>query len=219
MKTKGRSKFSIVQNNGELVAVSLARIRARRNTSPFTHMHRQNGISAKVNALTFGGGDNRRPSGIGNAFSLPPFLDGPRALSDVIRHGGEGIPATENLIDGFNHDPLIARDSLSRQVGTMNPVTRATQARTMRPMSKTVTPANFKKEFCLRLKSIRVMRGLNQADLALKIGVPPNTYGKYERRSLPPHYLIPSICEVLGVSPAELYPSIKDKKQSRYAAL
>lgn len=55
------------------------------------------------------------------------------------------------------------------------------------------------------------MAGLEQVEFATRLGVLPNTYGKYERRSLLPHYLIPKACEILGITPDQLFPQTKDK--------
>lgn len=66
-------------------------------------------------------------------------------------------------------------------------------------MGKASTPTQFKRDFCKRLAAARVMAGLEQAEFAQQLGLLPNTYSKYERRSLLPHYLVARAARILNV--------------------
>lgn len=72
-------------------------------------------------------------------------------------------------------------------------------------MGKASTPTSFKREFCQRLKAARIMAGYEQAEFAKELGLLPNTYSKYESRSLLPHYLIPKACELLEIETEMLF--------------
>lgn len=84
-------------------------------------------------------------------------------------------------------------------------MTAADPNRTMRPMGKATTPARFKKEFCNRLRSARILAGYTQEEVANEFGLKPDTYSKYERRSPMPHYLVPRACALFRVQPEDLY--------------
>lgn len=178
-------------------------------------MNEQQHVSTQIGTATLDGRNDRGPRRIGNTTALTPLLDSPLAFPDVLRHIGKRVPAVEDLVKSFDsHGSLIPRDSLSRQVRTTRPVTKSYKARTMRPMSRTTTPTTFKKEFCQRLKAARTMAGFEQAEFAKALGILPNTYGKYEKRSLLPHYLIPQACALLQITADQLYPALKEKRRN-----
>jgi len=72
-------------------------------------------------------------------------------------------------------------------------------------MGKASTPASFKRDFCRRLKIAREFNRLEQADMAKALGLLPNTYSKYESRSLLPHHLMLKACEILKIDLGYLY--------------
>lgn len=214
-RIENQQKISVVQMNGELVEVPMSRVRALRRSAAQSRMHVQKGFGGKLSSLAPYRSDNRRPSGVWNSTALPPLLNGPGTFTNVVGHLGDGVPAIENFVQGGNrHVDVLPGDNLSRQERTTLPVTVSHRHRTMRPMSRATTPTTFKKEFCQRLKAARVMAGLDQPTFAKLLGILPNTYGKYERRSLLPHYLIPLACEILGISPNQLYPTLKEKRRT-----
>ena len=210
-------KISLVQMNGELIEIAPSRVRSLRSAAT-SRMHMQKGLGGKFGALTPNRSNHRRPRGARNPLALPPLLNGPGALADVVGHFGNGLPTIENVFEVRNlHNTLLPGDNLSRQERTALPVTKSGKARTIRPMSRATTPTTFKKEFCQRLRAARVMAGLDQPTFAKMLGLLPNTYGKYENRSLLPHYLVPVACEILGITPDRLYPPLKEKEKKRIA--
>lgn len=58
----------------------------------------------------------------------------------------------------------------------------------------------------MRIKEIRKARGLTQKEIALKIGVKPTTFSRYERGTLYPNaLLLKQIADILGVNVNMLY--------------
>ena len=62
-------------------------------------------------------------------------------------------------------------------------------------------PPDYKRLFCERVRNARKSMNLDQAEMATMLGIKPDTYGKYEKRSLLPHHLIPRWCEITGHDP------------------
>lgn len=72
--------------------------------------------------------------------------------------------------------------------------------------SRATTPKSFKEDFARRLRAARELKYEQAADFAADLGIPANTYGKYESgRSLMPHHLIPAACELLGIEYKTLF--------------
>lgn len=61
---------------------------------------------------------------------------------------------------------------------------------------KPSTPAQYRKDFFARVKSARVMSGMQPEDIAKSLGVKRNTYLTWERRTLMPHHQIIPFCEL-----------------------
>lgn len=192
-----------------------ARSRDARDRSPAVHS--QQVIGAQLFAFPPGGRDNLRPVLARNASALSPLLDAPMSDAHVRRHFRDGLPAIEQFREGL-HAPLIPLDNQSSQDQTRGPVTEFARARTMCPMGKASTPLTFKKAFCQRLKAARVVAGLEQAQFAEMLGLLPNTYSKYEKRSLLPHYLVARACDILGVDANFLFTGAASGKKSQAAA-
>lgn len=206
-----RFKLSVVQKDGSLARVSTGRI----NNAPRLRMHQNQRIRADVLPLVLQGQHERRPSLVGDSTTLPPLLNGPSGFADSVSHVGNGVPNAKDFFEGVDeHGSVIARDKLSRQAGTNVPVTKTRRGRTMCPMSRAVTPTSFKRDFCERLKAARVMANYDQVTLAEALGISANTYGKYERRSLLPHYLIPKVCALLGITADQLFHPVKEKRKT-----
>lgn len=168
-------------------------------------MHDKKVISAQLFAFPAGGRNKAVPVLGRNPPALAPFLRDPCGDSNVLSHLRDRAPERKHVVDRRLHMSLIALDKQSSQVATHGPVTRSHMDRTMCPMGKASTPAQFKRDFCKRLAAARVVAGLDQADFAKRLGLLPNTYSKYERRSLLPHYLVAQAAAILGVDEHYLF--------------
>ena len=63
-----------------------------------------------------------------------------------------------------------------------------------------------------KLKALRVLRGLRQADLALKVGRSASWVCQLERGLIEPSDLdVALICRVLGVKPEDIFPREPDE--------
>src|SRR5690606_11755189 len=155
----------------------------------------------KLVPLAAGSLNDASPRVLGNAFSLMPLGDSPDALADVGGHAGDRVPKGKKLLEC--HDAAQnTLDSLSRQGRTTRPVTPLHEKRTMCPDmgARATTPKEFKEAFARRLRAARELKYEQASDFAADLGIPPNTYSKYESgRSLMPHHLIPRACELLGI--------------------
>ena len=66
--------------------------------------------------------------------------------------------------------------------------------------------AAYRIMFTERLKIMRKQAGFrNQLSVARELGISVTTYASYESRTLVPHHLIPSLCELLNCSPWLLF--------------
>lgn len=186
-------------------------IRPRRKRRP---MHDKKLLKGKLLAFPLHPIDYGAPPILGDAPTLAPFLGGPMSDAQFISHLRDGIPAFDNFKNGldFGHDRHNVPDSQSGQGRTRRSVTEISPKRTMCPMGKATTPTSFKVIFCQRVKSARTMTGQSQVEVAAQLGISADTYSKYERRSLPPHYLIPRLCDVLEVEADFLFGSGRKKK-------
>ena len=141
--------------------------------------------------------------------TLTPLFDPPQRLVDSlgkVRSSAENDKNIGNVTDGFAlHALLLPSDNESGQWRTEWAMTSQPLKRTMCPMGRATTPARFKKDFCRRVRSARILAGLTQGEAAEKLGVKEDTYSKYERRSPMQHYLIPKACELFEVKPEKLY--------------
>lgn len=68
-------------------------------------------------------------------------------------------------------------------------------------MKKPKSVSDFKEQFTAKIARARHDAGYTQASMAVALGLaeeddpsPASTYGKYETRSMMPHYLIPIFC-------------------------
>lgn len=197
------ARFRVVLADGELSVRSFARKRPT-TRSPRSRVHCHQVAGGQLLTFPLDRVHNGLPGIRRDALPLLPLADDPVTFTDGLGHLGKGVPHREHISNGF-HSRDIARDSLSRQEPTSRPVTAMGAKRTIRPMGRATTPATFKKEFCQRLKAARIMAGYDQAEFAKELGLLPNTYNKYETRSLLPHFLIPRACEILGIDTAVLF--------------
>lgn len=63
------------------------------------------------------------------------------------------------------------------------------------------TPAQYRKAFIDRTRSLRIASGLSPQKVADLLGVKLDTYGKWEKRALLPHHLIIPFCEATQADP------------------
>lgn len=87
----------------------------------------------------------------------------------------------------------------------------------MCPMgTRATTPAVFREQFARRLRAARALKYELAQDFAADLGIPANTYAKYENgRSLMPHHLIQPTCDLLGIEIKTLFEF--EKKAARKA--
>lgn len=65
--------------------------------------------------------------------------------------------------------------------------------------TKTATPASYKAAFFKRVRAARMRFTENPPEMAKALGVPKDTYYRYEERTMLPHHLIPRFCELCDV--------------------
>lgn len=63
------------------------------------------------------------------------------------------------------------------------------------------TPAQYRKVFIDRTRSLRIASGLSPQKVADLLDVKLDTYGKWEKRALLPHHLIIPFCEATQADP------------------
>lgn len=87
-------------------------------------------------------------------------------------------------------------DKLSPQHRTSHPVLCGLMASRLRGVRKRSTPASFRREFCERVRAARVTSSKTAQEVAEYLGVPKDTYLRWESRALLPHHLIAPFCEI-----------------------
>lgn len=163
-------------------------------------MKRKKLLSGEVVPLLGRGLNEIRPCARGNAIPLPPLLHGFGPPTNGNAKIGVCRPEFKNVVECL-HGPYNARDRLSRQAGTTLAVTYGNAKGTISPMAKKSTPMKYRRDFQQRLKALRVLSRLTQEQVAAELGLKDrDAYAKYETRSLPPHDLIPAICDLFSVS-------------------
>lgn len=169
-------------------------------------MHSEKIVGGDQDAAALGGLDDGGPVLVRDAPACSPLLDSPRLLTDLRRQCGRVNKQAKEGVEG-SHMTVMTRDKLSRQQGTPSPLTITPRKRTICPMgSRAVTPKAFKESFCKRLRAARMLKYEQAADFAHHLGIPANTYGKYESgRSLLPHHLVPLACELLDIDVKTLF--------------
>ena len=65
-------------------------------------------------------------------------------------------------------------------------------------MAKPYTPTQYRKAFTGRVKAARTVSGLSPLETAEKLGIPKDTYHRYETRTLLPHHLRERFCTLMG---------------------
>lgn len=156
----------------------------------------------------------------GDVFSLLPLDHRPLGLSDIGSQLDQRIPNLEYIPERANavHGVLITRDYPSRQRGTTPPVPEPYANGTISPMGRGVTPSEFKRTFCARIKLAREAAGLTPEEAAERVGAKVDTWRRYEKRLLVPHHLMPRVCEVLGQHSDYFFQYHPRDKESRKTA-
>lgn len=63
----------------------------------------------------------------------------------------------------------------------------------------------FNPGFYERLRAARLAAGLDEQTVASRLGLTKENYQRFESRALPPHFLIPNLCNVLQISADVLF--------------
>lgn len=87
-------------------------------------------------------------------------------------------------------------DNPSRFASTICPATFPGQSVTL---TRRMTPQEFNEQFVRRVRQIREALGWKPILMAERMGVPLETWRKYEKRTPLPHHLIPTFCRITGV--------------------
>lgn len=72
---------------------------------------------------------------------------------------------------------------------------------------KPSTPRQYREDFLQRTESARVVSGLSREELVQRLAeasgtkIKPDTYKRWETRTLMPHHLIIPFCEITGADP------------------
>lgn len=112
------------------------------------------------------------------------------------------IPKFQICLEGLAFPELIMDDK-SMQLWTNAQLTAGETPRTMvgvgRP-KETTSPAAYRASFFKRVRAARALFTENPPEMAKALGVPRDTYYRYEERTMLPHHLIPRFCEITGVT-------------------
>jgi hypothetical protein len=65
---------------------------------------------------------------------------------------------------------------------------------------ETTSPTTYRAQFFKRVRAARALFTENPPEMAKALGVPRDTYYRYEERTMLPHHLIPRFCELTGVT-------------------
>lgn len=69
---------------------------------------------------------------------------------------------------------------------------------TMGRMGKPYTPTTYRKAFVQRVRASRIQADQSPLDMAKLLGIPKDTYHRYETRTLLPHHLLQTFCNLTG---------------------
>ena len=72
-----------------------------------------------------------------------------------------------------------------------------------------MTKKSYDKGFIARVRVARESAGLNQKEMAEKLGVKTNTYSKYESHIMMPHFLLPTFAHETGITLTYLLSAVK----------
>lgn len=89
-------------------------------------------------------------------------------------------------------------DDSSMQAWTTSQLTTARPPFRIDRVSKPYTPTAYRKLFVQRVRAARTLAEKNPLEMAQLLGVPKDTYHRYETRTLLPHHLIEPFCQLTG---------------------
>lgn len=84
------------------------------------------------------------------------------------------------------------------QAWTTSQLTGDVRQSTLAPVTKPYTPTTYRRAFVQRVRAARTLASLNPLEMANKLGVPKDTYHRYETRTLLPHHLLEIFCQLTG---------------------
>lgn len=65
-------------------------------------------------------------------------------------------------------------------------------------VTKPYTPTTYRRAFVQRVRAARTLASLNPLEMANLLGVPKDTYHRYETRTLLPHHLLETFCQLVN---------------------
>lgn len=77
------------------------------------------------------------------------------------------------------------------------------------------SPAKYRAAFVQRVRAARVLSGKSPADMATLLGVPKDTYHRYETRTLLPHHLIELFCDLTGTDIPRLITGLQRRSEPK----
>jgi hypothetical protein len=89
-------------------------------------------------------------------------------------------------------------DDLSMQAWITGQLTSSVTGFTLDSVSKPYTPTTYRNAFVQRVRAARTLAEKNPLEMAQLLGVPKDTYHRYETRTLLPHHLLETFCKLTG---------------------
>lgn len=86
------------------------------------------------------------------------------------------------------------------QPWTNGQLTESLAAITLLDVTKPYTPTSYRKAFVQRVRAARTLAEKNPLEMAQLLGVPKDTYHRYETRTLLPLHLVESFCLLTGTN-------------------
>jgi len=84
------------------------------------------------------------------------------------------------------------------QAWTTSQLTGEERRSTLPGVTKPYTPTTYRRAFVQRVRAARTLASKNPLEMAQLLGVPKDTYHRYETRTLLPHHLIELFCQLTG---------------------
>lgn len=92
--------------------------------------------------------------------------------------------------------PNHIMDDLSMEAWTTSQLTPEHRPSTLLAVTKPYTPTTYRRAFVQRVRAARTLASLNPLEMANLLGVPKDTYHRYETRTLLPHHLLEVFCQL-----------------------
>lgn len=77
-------------------------------------------------------------------------------------------------------------------------LTSTPRASTLLAVPKPYTPTTYRNAFVQRVRAARTLAEKNPLEMAQLLGIPKDTYHRYETRTLLPHHLLETFCKLTG---------------------